>query len=206
MKYPVRKRTDLIVVHCTATKEGQKFTAKDVDRMHRQRGFNGIGYHFVILLDGTVEGGRPVDAIGAHVADFNSTSVGISYVGGLDKEGKAKDTRTSKQKEAMRQLLIELCKKYPEARVVGHRDLSPDKNKNGRVDPHERIKECPCFDAIPEYGSYQALFQTGDIHTVLAGETAFSISRRYGLTLGDLTRLNPGVDIAHLKVGQTLRV
>lgn len=152
MIHPTRKKTDLIFVHCTATAEGREFNAKDIDRMHRQRGFNGIGYHFIIKLDGTVETGRPVDAVGAHVQNYNSRSVGISYIGGVMKDGKtAKDTRTPAQKVAMRALLTDLKRRYPGARILGHRDISPDKNGNGRVDPHERIKECPCFDAIPEY-------------------------------------------------------
>jgi len=153
VKYPVRKSTDAIVIHCTATPEGKPFNAKDIDKMHRQRGFNGIGYHFVVLLDGTVEAGRPHDTVGAHVAGHNSTTIGVSYVGGVDATGKAKDTRTDAQKAALVQLLKRLKANYPKAAIKGHRDYSEDKNKNGRIDPFERIKECPCFDAIPEYAS-----------------------------------------------------
>lgn len=152
MLYPKRKKTELIFVHCTATPEGKEFHVKDIDKMHRARGFNGIGYHYIIALDGTVEPGRPEDTVGAHVQGYNSNSVGISYIGGVAKDGKtAKDTRTPEQKAAMRKLLTELKHRYPGARILGHRDISPDKNHNGRVDPFERIKECPCFDAIPEY-------------------------------------------------------
>lgn len=148
-----RKSTNAIVVHCTATPEGKEFTAKDIDVMHRQRGFTAIGYHFIIRLDGTVESGRPVDTVGAHVQDHNATTVSLSYVGGVDAKGKAKDTRTPAQKAAMLCLIKQLKASYPGAKVLGHRDFSPDKNKNGRVDPNERIKECPCFDAIPEYAN-----------------------------------------------------
>lgn len=152
MNYAKRKVTNFLFVHCTATPEGKEFHVKDIDRMHRQRGFNGIGYHYIICLDGTVEKGRPEDAVGAHVQNYNSNSVGISYIGGVEADGKtAKDTRTVAQKVAMVALLKDLRTRYPKARILGHRDISPDKNGNGRVDPHERIKECPCFDAIPEY-------------------------------------------------------
>lgn len=148
-----RKVTDFLVVHCTATPEGKDFTRADIDKMHRQRGFVAIGYHYLIRLDGRVEIGRPEEAIGAHVEGYNSRSIGISYVGGVDAKGKAKDTRTVAQKEALILLLRSLAQRYPKAKIMGHRDFSPDKNRNGRVDPYERIKECPCFDAIPEYAS-----------------------------------------------------
>ncbi len=134
-----RKRTDYIAVHCTATKEGEDFHVKDIDRMHRQRGFNGIGYHYLVALDGTVEQGRPQDTVGAHVSDYNSVSVGVSYVGGLDKNGRAKDTRTTAQKASLKKILTELKSLYPKAKIQGHRDFPQVK------------KECPCFNAIPEY-------------------------------------------------------
>jgi N-acetylmuramoyl-L-alanine amidase len=141
MKYASRKATTHIVIHCTATPEGRDVTAKDVDRMHRQRGFNGIGYHYVVRLDGTIEVGRPEDAIGAHVEGHNSTSIGISYVGGVDANdiNKAEDTRTEAQKKALLKLIKQLREKYPKAQVLGHRDFPGVK------------KACPCFDAKAEY-------------------------------------------------------
>ena len=75
----------------------------------------------------------------------------VVYVGGLDCKGKAKDTRTEKQKAALLALLVDLRKLYPEARISGHRDFSPDLNGNGIIEPKEWIKECPCFDAKLEY-------------------------------------------------------
>ena len=87
---------------------------------------------------------------GAHARGFNAISLGVCYEGGLDENGKAADTRTSRQKEAMHRLVSELLQRYPDAKVVGHRDLSPDTNYNGIVDPWERIKECPCFEVKAE--------------------------------------------------------
>jgi N-acetylmuramoyl-L-alanine amidase (T3 lysozyme) len=75
----------------------------------------------------------------------------VAYIGGIDREGKGVDNRTPEQKAALLDLLRELKRQYPTASILGHRDFSPDKNGNGIVDPWERIKECPCFDAIPEY-------------------------------------------------------
>ena len=89
----------------------------------------------------------------AHARGYNSISLGVCFEGGLDANGKPADTRTPHQKEALHRLVGELLQRYPEAKVVGHRDLSPDTNYNGIVDPWERIKECPCFEVIEEFES-----------------------------------------------------
>lgn len=152
-------KVDAIIIHCSATREGQDIGAKEIDAMHKQRGFNGIGYHYVIRLDGTVEPGRSETAIGAHCntkgfskESYNRHSIGICYVGGLDKNGKSKDTRTPQQKEALINLINDICRRYPIVELLGHRDTSPDLNGNGEVEPAEYIKACPCFDVRSEYG------------------------------------------------------
>ena len=94
---------------------------------------------------------RDEDTAGAHARGYNAISLGVCYEGGLDENGKAADTRTPLQKEALHHLVKELLQRYPEAKVVGHRDLSPDTNYNGIVDPWERIKECPCFEVSDEF-------------------------------------------------------
>ena len=95
---------DSIIIHCSATKAGQDFKAKDIDRMHRARGFSQIGYHFVVDLDGTIEEGRSLQIEGAHCntkgssdLSYNKHSIGICYIGGLDMSGQAADTRTDAQ-------------------------------------------------------------------------------------------------------------
>lgn len=145
------KKIKHIVVHCSATKEDENFTAIDIHQWHLKRGWSGIGYHYVVLIDGSVEKGRPDFWKGAHVKDVNEESLGICYIGGLDKNGKAKDTRTDAQKKGLLCLIEALKKDYPKALVSGHRDFSKDLNKNGIIDPFERMKECPCFDAKIEY-------------------------------------------------------
>ena len=92
----------------------------------------------------------PDSDYGAHACGYNANSLGVCYEGGLDVNGRPADTRTLRQKEAMHRLVANLLQSYPEARVVGHRDLSPDKNYNGIVDPWERTKECPCFEVKAE--------------------------------------------------------
>lgn len=101
-----------IIVHCADTREGKAFTVADIDRWHRERGWNGCGYHYVITIDGKVEPGRPVEQVGAHCKNRNKNSIGICYIGGRDLEGKIKDTRTDAQKDAMRNLIHDLMQRY----------------------------------------------------------------------------------------------
>lgn len=146
------RKINLIVVHCSATPEGKDFTVNDIDRWHRARGFKKIGYHYVVYRDGTVHPGRSENEVGAHVSGYNNNSIGVCYIGGLTADGKkAKDTRTTAQKSGLLNLLIKLQKKYPDAKIVGHRDLSPDLNHDGKIEPNEWVKECPSFDAKTEY-------------------------------------------------------
>ena len=129
---------DKIIIHCSDTPEGRNVTVADIDAWHRQRNFRCIGYHFVIYLDGSVHNGRPIQEIGAHCLGQNNHSIGICYVGGRDKQMKAfKDTRTDAQKASLAQLITELRKQFPNAKVYGHKDFAN--------------KACPCFDAQSEY-------------------------------------------------------
>jgi N-acetylmuramoyl-L-alanine amidase len=136
-----------IVIHCTATREGQDVDAATIRKWHLGQGWRDIGYHFVIRLDGTIERGRPEDQVGSHVQGYNTGSIGVVYAGGLDRQGAAKDTRTPEQEAAMAKLIGALTAAYPGAKVMGHRDLSPDKDGDGVVEQHEWLKSCPCFDA-----------------------------------------------------------
>lgn len=135
-----------IFIHCTATREGQDISVATIRKWHKAMGWRDIGYHFVIALNGSVQSGRAENVTGSHVAGFNTGSIGIVYVGGLDAQGKGKDTRTPAQHTAMANLVRELVKAYPDAKVLGHRDASPDKDGDGVVEKHEWLKECPCFE------------------------------------------------------------
>lgn len=128
---------DTIIIHCTATPEGREVTVADVTAWHRARGFATIGYHYLIALDGTVHTGRPVDRPGAHCRGHNARSIGVCYVGGLDRDGKTpRDTRTEAQRSALRELVDQLLTRYPGARVAGHREFA--------------AKACPCFDVATD--------------------------------------------------------
>lgn len=149
---------DAIVVHCSATREGQDVRAADIDKWHKERGFKMIGYNYVIDLDGTVEIGRPITMDGAHCntsgvsgKSYNKHSIGICYVGGLDKYGNPKDTRTFAQKKALAKLIYKLEIEYNIVEVIGHRDASPDKNGDGKITQNEWIKMCPCFEVKSEF-------------------------------------------------------
>ena len=147
-----KRRIDDIVIHCTATRDGRAMSVEDIRRIHvRDNHWADIGYHYVILLDGTINSGRPVDQVGAHVAGHNAHSIGVVYVGGLDNNLQPADTRTERQRGALLALLKMLRAIYPKARIRGHRDFSPDLNHNGIIEPQEWIKACPCFDAKMEY-------------------------------------------------------
>lgn len=151
-------KIDAIVIHCSASRAGVDLRAADIDKMHKERGFTGIGYHFVVDLDGWVEVGRPLPQDGAHCntpglsgQSYNKHSIGICYVGGLDRDGNPADTRTPAQREALDDLVHDLIQRYPIVEVIGHRDASPDKNKDGKITPNEWVKICPCFDAKAEF-------------------------------------------------------
>lgn len=143
-----RRKTDLIVIHCSATRAAQDVSAADINRWHKQQGWSGIGYHYVITRSGALQKGRGVDEVGAHVAGLNAVSVGICLVGGLNNQNaRPENNFTPQQFETLRKLLDELTIRYPGAKVCGHRDLSPDKDRDGVVEKHEWLKDCPCFEA-----------------------------------------------------------
>ena len=145
------RRIDLIVIHCSATREDHPFTEHDLDTAHRLRGFDGIGYHFYVRRNGDIKSTRAVERVGAHVRGYNAHSIGICYEGGLDITGQPRDTRTQAQKTSLLRLIRHLLICFPGSWVCGHRDLSEDLNGDGTISPDEWIKQCPSFNAIPEY-------------------------------------------------------
>lgn len=129
-----------IIVHCSATPEGRPHTVGEIRSWHKQRGFKDIGYHYVVYLDGSIHAGRSERVIGAHCTGHNRNSIGVCYIGGVAKDGKTpKDTRTEAQKRALVLLLKELKRRYPSAKIFGHRDFA--------------AKACPSFDARKEYAN-----------------------------------------------------
>jgi N-acetylmuramoyl-L-alanine amidase len=138
------ENVEKIIIHCSATREGDdSVNAEVIDKWHKARGWKGIGYHFCVLIDGTIQTGRMLNKCGAHTKGFNCRSIGVCYIGGVEahknEKGKlpAKDTRTDEQKHSLLVLLKMLKKIYPNAKIHGHRDFAN--------------KACPSFDATKEY-------------------------------------------------------
>lgn len=125
---------DTIVVHCSDTPAHLNIGAKDIDRWHRAKGWMMIGYHIVIRRDGTVEYGRPLERVGAHVQGHNATSIGICMVGGPNENGDPMGNFLPEQFKALREKIFDLSQDYPIKDVLGHRDFPGV------------AKECPCFD------------------------------------------------------------
>ena len=126
-----------IIIHCSATVEGKDYTTEDIKTWHLKAGYADIGYHYVIYRDGSIHNGRDVNKIGAHCAGHNTYSIGICYIGGVDKNNIPKDTRTDAQKEALLKLLKQLKNIYPNVIIHGHNEYS--------------TKACPSFDVQKEY-------------------------------------------------------
>lgn len=137
-----------IVVHTQAGYGG----VKSIESARIANGWKTGGYHIYIEIDGTIHLLYSLEAITNGVKGYNKDSIHICYEGGINKRtGKGEDTRTDNQKSALLTVLKELRKVLPNQPIVGHRDLSPDLNGNGIIEPFEWVKLCPCFDAIPEY-------------------------------------------------------
>ena len=126
-----------IILHCSATKEGKEYSVETIRKWHtdprpKGRGWSDIGYHYVIHLDGSVSQGRPLDRSGAHTKGHNADTVGICYIGGIDKEGKPKDTMTPEQNKAFRMLVLSLRTLFnADMTIHGHNEFS--------------AKACPSF-------------------------------------------------------------
>lgn len=131
-----------IVIHCTAGPETQ--TLASIQSWWRQLGWRRPGYHHLIAADGTVHNLLPIEQVSNGVAGFNANSIHLSYIGGI-KDGKAVDNRTKKQREKLEELVRQYKAQFPKAAIMGHRDFSPDRNRNGIIEPNEWMKTCPSF-------------------------------------------------------------
>ena len=177
---------NLIVIHCSASPNGRPVTAADIDAWHHARGFRramgwrtrqnatlaAIGYHFLIRVNGAIETGRHLDEIGAHVAGNNRTSIGVCMAG--------TDRFAPAQWDSLKANITALTERYPSVlrpggtrrgRVCGHRDLSPDRDNDGLVEPWEWLKTCPGFNVgvwfdggmTPPASAVLAISPSGDL-------------------------------------------
>ena len=132
VQFKPRSSTEAIFVHCSATKPSMNIGVREISQWHKEQGWLAIGYHFVIRRDGTIEEGRPVDVVGSHVKDWNSKSVGVCLVGGIDDKGRHEANFTPAQMHSLREKLADLKDLYPDAEIKAHHDVAP--------------KACPSFN------------------------------------------------------------
>lgn len=209
---PHPKLTTAIAIHCSAGFGD----VESIKKFWKSKGWKNVGYHMLVDLNGVIHVLSNFDNITNGVLGFNSSIINICYIGGVEvqanKSLKAKDTRTEKQKLSLTHCINTALKWLYEngcdmqkLEIKGHRDFSPDKNGNGVIESWERIKECPCFDAEPEYAHllepYQ--IQPENTYTVVAGDTLFRIAKKHNTTINRLRELN-WINGEALKVGQTL--
>ena len=129
---------DKIILHCSATREGQHITVETMRQWHLKRGWKDIGYHYVIYIDGSVHKGRPIEQVGAHTSGQNTGSIGICYVGGVEKDGKTpKDTLNELQETAMVNLIKALREEYGDMTLHGHNEFA--------------AKACPSFKVYEKF-------------------------------------------------------
>lgn len=145
------RRISRIFVHCTASHQATT-TEKSLRDEFKSKGWSAPGYHYVVKTDGNIIVMLDEEKVANGVRNYNKNSIHVAWIGGIDREHpKGIDNRTLEQKAALFDLLVKLKLKYPDAMIMGHRDISPDLNHNGIVDPWEYIKACPCFNAMEEY-------------------------------------------------------
>ena len=132
----VRRKTDFIAVHCSATRPSMDVGVVDIRKWHRAQGWEDIGYHWVIRRNGKLEKGRAENLVGSHVRGFNAVSIGVCLVGGVAQDDftKAENNFTPAQFATLRELLANLKGRFPQAVIQGHRDFP------------KVAKDCPSFD------------------------------------------------------------
>lgn len=133
------RKINQIVDHCSATPKGKYFDVDDIREWHvKGNGWTDVGYHYIVLLDGTIQLGRPIEVPGAHVSGHNDDTISVCYIGGGTK-GNEEDTRTLEQFKSLHYLHQTLKRIFKDAEILGHRDFEGV------------TKLCPCFDAKEEY-------------------------------------------------------
>ena len=128
-----QNKINYLIVHCSDTKKN--LTVQDIHIMHLNFGWDGLGYHKIIDQHGEIHNGRPEYWIGAHVKGLNENSLGVCLIG--------KENFSKAQLKSLKLILNEWKNKYPQAKVLGHRDSIKTK------------KTCPNFDVIKWYESVE---------------------------------------------------
>ena len=132
----------LLIVHCSATRCDRDFPTERLIDTGVEK-FGQPSYHWYIRRNGNLIPILPETVRGAHARGYNRCSIGICYEGGINTKGVNDDTRTPQQKASLYALLKSLHRDYPQARIIGHKEL-----------PHV-AKDCPCFIPSTEYADLQ---------------------------------------------------
>lgn len=205
-----------IAIHCTA---GHGDIAS-IRRFWRSMGWKTDGYHIFVDYDGTLHQLVPFNLPSNGVKGFNGFIINISYRGGVDKNNvnKAVDTRTPQQKEGIKRAILRALQwiednkgDVKKIKIQGHRDFSPDKNGSGVIEAWERIKECPSYDAIPEYKSivpsYTSSTPNNIEYVVRLNDSLYKIAQMHVTTVADIKKLNPEIGVNNIiRVGQRLKI
>lgn len=112
-----RNATNKIIIHHAGS--AGDISAQEIHRQHLAKGWRGIGYHYVVRYDGTVESGRPENTIGAHAEGHNFDSIGICLAGNIDKQ-----PPIPAQMLSLARLVLDILKRYPRLQVIRHRDVN----------------------------------------------------------------------------------
>ncbi|SOO46446.2 amidase [Yersinia phage fPS-53] len=132
VQFNQRTKTEAIFIHCSATKPSMDIGVREIRQWHKEQGWLDVGYHFIIRRDGTIEEGRPVEAVGSHVKDWNSKSVGVCLVGGVNDKNQFDANFTPAQMHSLKEKIADLLDMYPDAALKAHHDVAP--------------KACPSFN------------------------------------------------------------
>lgn len=175
-----------IILHCTAGPQNQ--TLEAVQSWWKKLGWRKPGYHHLIAANGFVHNLLPIETPSNGVAGFNANSINISYFGGIGSKGEAVDNRTPQQLAAMKELVERYKQKFPTATILGHRDFSPDKNRDGIIQQNEWMKTCPSFSVA------QWLKETGIVSNPIMPTVKKMVATKNGGTVN--LRNNPTTQAA----------
>jgi len=134
----IREQTDTIVIHCSATPKTMDIGVEKIREWHvKERGWDDVGYHYVITRDGTIQPGRDEKYMGAHAVVVNNRSLGLCLIGGSNKSGDWENNFTHEQFTTLKALLLSLQKRHTIKSIIGHYEV-------------DKRKKCPSFN-VPEW-------------------------------------------------------
>lgn len=177
------RQISYIVLHCTAGPQTQSIA--EIQAYWKKLGWKRPGYHYIIKPDGEIESLQDMNQPTNGVAGFNANSIHISYIGGVGKNGEVLDNRTPLQKQAMAGMVRQLHTMFPNAIILGHRDFSPDKNRDGIIQPNEWMKSCPSF-SVKDWLIEENIMQkppTFQVKKLVKSKTGANINLRAGGSL-----------------------